>query len=470
MSRLIARAAVMLSTFAVTACVSLAPDHSPAASITPPASFREAQDALMSSDPVSAQWWRLFDEPALDALVERALAANTDLRAAVANLEVSRASLQLAKSAQLPATVLESGAGPERADRQPSTSSVNKTSYEFAATLAYEIDLFGRLRSASHAAREDLESSTAMRDAVRLAVVSDTVAAYIDYCSAVATSALSRDLVLTQERSADLVTKQLDEGEISQLELAQAGAALERARATVPPLEADRRRALYRLTSLQGMPPALADSNRPACAGVPRMTRPLPVGDGTDLLARRPDVREAEHRLKAATARIGVATADLYPRVQIGGSGGRIAGGWEAFLTPLVTWSFPNQSAARARLSSARASEAAALANFDGTILRALREVESTLADYQAEYARSASLEAALAQSERARRRAAARFRLGADSYLLVLDADRTHADLTLLKATSEARLAQIQVLLFRALGGGWQGIDSVDARPAASD
>jgi NodT family efflux transporter outer membrane factor (OMF) lipoprotein len=452
----VTRAIAWLSLAAVlTGCVT-AP--APKAPVAPPAAvgpFVGAADVGASPLPPPADWWRLFDDPALDAQVARALAANADLRVAIANLEAARASARQADTARLPATVIESGAGPDRADRQPSTSSVPKTSYELGATIAYEIDLFGRLKSAATAARADAEAVAAAADAAQVAVAADTVAAYLDLCGAEANIRLADAQLANQQRSYDIVDDQLRAGEVSPLELAQARGLLERTRSAGPAFEADRRRALFRLATLGGRPPAEAVEVR--CGALPNIAAPLPVGEGGALITRRPDLREADRRLAAASARVGVATADLYPRIQLGGSAGLIAGGSDAILTPLITWAFPNQTAIRARIAAARGNAAAALANWDRVMLRALQEVETALSDVRAERDRQAALLAAAAQAELAVRRAQARQRAGADSYLLVVDAERTRSTAASDLLASQIRLAQAQVGLFRALGGGWQ-------------
>lgn len=419
--------------------------------------FIEARTPGVVTTALPAQWWHLFDDTELDAHVERALTANADLHIAIANLETARAMVRQADAIRLPATVIESGAGPDQADKQPSTSSIPKTSYELGATVAYEIDLFGRLSSGVRAARADAAASAALVDAARIAVIGDTVAAYIDYCGAVQTRTLTKSLVRAHEHSFQLIDQQFQEGEVSPLEVAQAQTVLQRARANLAPLEADRRRALFRLATLEGFPPSATDGWHLSCHSIPKIEVPLPVGDGTALLARRPDIREAEQRVIAATARIDIAHADLYPKISLGSSLGLIAGRFDAILTPLITWSFPNRSAVRARIAAAKGQEAAALATWDAVILRALREVETALADYRAEQIRRAELMSALIESEKAVRRAQARFRLGADSYLLVLDAERTRTDIATLAATSDLRIAQTQIALFRALGGGWK-------------
>jgi NodT family efflux transporter outer membrane factor (OMF) lipoprotein len=457
MSRLAIFLSVSAAALALGACASAPPAMRP----TPPAAaldpFAGAQGQGITAGATLPDWWRLFDDPILDGHVQRALAANADLRVALANLETARAQARQADALRAPQTVIESGAGPDRADRQPSTSAVPKSGYELGATVAYEIDFFGRLRFAGEAAKADAEAAQAALDAARVLVVSDTVAAYIDLCAAGANLALAASQVEAQQRSYDLVNEQLRAGEVSPLELAQARLLRDQVAATAPPFEADRKRALYRLAVLQGRPAAEAETLGAECAHLPRIQQALPVGDGATLLARRPDIREAERRLAAAGARVGVATADLYPRIRLGGSAGLVAGGVDAFLTPLVTWAFPNQAPARAQVTAAKGSAAAALANWDRVMLRALGEVETALADYGNEARRRAVLLEAVAQAEQVSRRVQARQRLGSDNYLLVLDAERSRNTAATQLLQSEARIAQLQVALFRALGGGWE-------------
>lgn len=441
----------------LTGCASVPPTPPPVAPSTALGPFAGARAEGVTAAPLPPGWWRLFDDPALDGHVQRALAANADLRVAIANLEVARAQTRQADAVRLPQTVVESGVGPDRADRQPSTSSVPKTSYELGATIAYEVDLFGRLRSAASAANADAQAVQAALESARVAIVADTVAAYIDLCAANANAALARRQMKAQQQSYDLVADQLRAGEVSPLELSQAALLRDQVAATAAPFQGDRSRALFRLAVLQGRPASEAETFEAACTAAPRIVQPLPVGDGAALIARRPDIREAERRLAAASARVGVATADLYPRIQIAGSAGLIAGGFDAFLTPLVTWAFPNRGPARARLAAAKGGAEAALANWDRVMLRALGEVETALADVQAEAARRATLRQAMTEADTVVRRAGARQRLGADNYLLVLDAERNRNTLASQLILSEARIAQTQVALFRALGGGWE-------------
>lgn len=422
-----------------------------------------AQLPVASIAPVPDDWWRLYDDPALDELVRAALAANADLRVAYANLDVARAALRQAQAARLPQTTIESAVGVDNPASQPSASgNVPTTDYDIAATASWDIDLFGRLRSGAVAAREDAEAQAAIVDGLRVAVVADTVLAYVDLCGATRAITIAREVAAIQDRAVALVREQFRAGEVSPLEVSQGATIAATTRAAIAPFEAQRANARYRLATLLGRPPAEARAYRFTCDAAPRLRTAAPVGDGTALLLRRPDVREAERRLAAAAARIGVARADLYPRVNLGGALGLLSGGFKAVATPLVTWAFPNQAPARARLEQARATERAALAGWDVAVLRSLREVETALAAYDAETRRNRDLQTASREAQAYARRAGARVRLGDAPGLLQVDAQRATAAATLQQVQSDLLVSQSEVALFRALGGGWRTDGSV--------
>jgi outer membrane protein TolC len=258
----------------------------------------------------------------------------------------------------------------------------------------------------------------------------------------------------------------LEGGRGTALETNQAGSSLEQTRAAIPTLEADRTTALYRLSVLTGRPPAEFPRDVAGCTTPPTLSSPIPVGSGATLLSRRPDIRAAERSLAAATARIGVATAELYPDIRIGGSIGSTAtaigdlvsgSAFRYSLGPLISWSFPNTGIARARIAQAEASAQAALAQFDGTWLGALEETETALARYANELDRVATLRRARDQSQEAARIARLRFEAGREGFQIVLDAERQLAQAEALLARSEAQLSTYLVSLFLALGGGWQ-------------
>lgn len=453
--RLSPLAAMLAPMLALSACMN-APAPPPTvapASVT--GAFAATPTTALADMP--EDWWRLYDDAQLDALVAASLAANADLRVAYANLDSARGALRGARAARLPTTAIESGLTLDGTASQPSSASVTSTDWDIAATASWDIDLFGRLRSGALAARADAEAQAAALDGIKVAVVADTVLAYVELCGATRAVTTAREVSAAQDRSVAQVREQFAAGEVSPLEVSQVAATAASTRAAIAPFEAQRMSALYRLAVLQGRPPAEARGYDLRCTQSPRLRTAAPVGDGTALLLRRPDIREAERKLAAASARIGIARADLYPRVNLGGALGLLTGAFDAAATPLVSWAFPNQAPARSKLAQARAGERAALAGWDVAVLKALREVETGIAVYDAEVRRNRDLATASTQAQAYARRVAARVRLGDAAGLLQTDAERTVASARLQAVQSDLAVAQAEVALFRALGGGWR-------------
>jgi NodT family efflux transporter outer membrane factor (OMF) lipoprotein len=436
-------------------CMTASPPPSPVVPPTMDAAFTTRATASIA--PVPDRWWRLFDDPQLDVLVQASLAANAELRVAYANLDAARAAIRQADAARLPQPIIESSLGVDNPSGQPSAANVSASDYDVAATISWDIDLFGRLRAGALAARADAEAQAAALDGVRVAVVADTVQAYVDLCGATHNGRIAREIVATQERNLRGVQEQFRAGELSPLEVSQAASLLASSRATLPSFDAARDSARYRLATLQGLPPTDPRLAAIACPQVPRLKGAAPVGDGAALLRRRPDIREAERKLASATAGIGVARAELYPKVNLGGALGLLSGGLAATASPLISWAFPNLAPARARIALAKAKERGALASWDVAVLRALREVETALAATQAEAQRNTALAWATDEAALYARRTASRARLGDVSPLLAIDAERTSATARLAGAQSDLLLATSYVTLFRVLGGGWQ-------------
>ena len=240
---------------------------------------------------------------------------------------------------------------------------------------------------------------------------------------------------------------------------------MEQLRASLPPFQAQQRTALYRLAALTGQTPAEIPTTLLQCAAAPQLSHTIPVGDGAALLRRRPDIRQAERALAAATARIGVATADLYPKITLGlsgASGGPAAmfgdrGTFSWSVGPLISWTLPNTGAVQARIAEAEANTKAAVARFDASVLNALRETESALVVYARQLDRQAALQAARDQAAQAASQARQLFQYGKTDYLTVLDAERTLASNESALAAGQAELSNDQIAVFLALGGGWE-------------
>ena len=444
-------------------CTTVGPNYrSPAPAAPAQAPFMSAASPAFTPQEPPGRWWSLFRDPVLDRLVQQALAANTDLRVAAANLAQERAVLRETRAARLPSTTISSSV---TEGKQAGVSGTD-TTYDAGVDVGYQLDLFGKVRRAIEASRADVGAVQAAYDLARITVAADTTRAYVDACGAGRELAVARATVAIQEQTFDLTRRLVAGGRGTALETGQAGQLLEQTRAEIPPLEAQRQTALFRLSVLTGRPPAEFPREAATCDTPPSIATPIAVGNGATLLARRPDIRQAERRLAAATARIGVATADLYPSVTLGGSIGSTASslgslvsgsGFRFGLGPLISWNFPNTAIARARIGQAQAGAQAALARFDGTWLGALQETESAMTQYASDLDRVAALRRAQANGAEAARVARLRYRAGREDFQIVLDNERSLAQTQATLAQAEAQLSDDLVTLFLALGGGWE-------------
>ncbi|ARP97454.1 efflux transporter outer membrane subunit [Bordetella genomosp. 13] len=435
----------------------------------------DAQRFVQDEPP--GDWWRLYQDPRLDALVGQALAANTDLRQAAANLERTRAVADEARSQQRPGVGVNASPSYGHVsgiqELQPDARPRNQWSYSSGISVSYQLDLFGQIRRAVEAADADTQAAQAAYDAARVTVVAETARAYADLCAAGMQLASARHSADVQRQSLDAVRRLQTAGRGTALDVSRARAQLEQLQAEVPPFQARQRTALYQLAALTGHAPGEMPQSLLTCAQPPRLAQAIPVGDGASLLRRRPDIRQAERALAAATARIGMATADLYPKITLGLNGGSAGpasmfgdrGTFSWSIAPLISWTVPDTGAAQSRIAQAEAGTRGALARFDATVLNALRETESALVSYARQLDRDASLQAARDQSATAADQARRLFQAGKTDYLTVLDAERTLAGAESALAASRAALSTDQVALFLALGGGWQDTAKIAGR-----
>jgi NodT family efflux transporter outer membrane factor (OMF) lipoprotein len=417
--------------------------------------------------PVEESWWQLYRDPVLNGLIADALAANTDLRVAVARLARARASLREVRNDRVPQAGVSAQATFGQVPVIQAPPGIDREGWRVDAGLqvSYEIDLFGRIGRNVEAARGDVGAAAADLEAARVAVVADTARAYADAVSAGERIAVAERIVGLLDQATRVTGRRAEVGLATRLDSARIAALRDRRRAEIPVIAAERQAALFRLATLTGKPPAQLPAIAAARTTTLRLNRPIPIGDGAALLARRPDVRAAERRLAAATARIGVATADLYPRITLGGALGSTgtglgdlfgAGPLRWLLGPLISWN-ANVSRTRARIAGAEADTQAALADFDGSVLRALEETETALSNYARLLERRIALRAARDEAETAARITRAQQREGRVDSLAQLDAERTFADAEAELALIDARVANAQIDLFRALGGGWK-------------
>jgi NodT family efflux transporter outer membrane factor (OMF) lipoprotein len=462
----------VLGILALAGCA-LGPDYAPPA--TPEgatAPLMPANAPATTADDLPDSWWRLYDDPVLDTLVEEAFSGNRDLAAAEANLSAARAIYEGARSGLFPQTRTEAGG---IYGRDPTTDEIlelnghkPQTTWLFDAMLdvSYELDLFGRVRRSIEAARDNAEANAAARDDLRVTVAAETARAYGQVC------ALGEQIAVA-ERSLSLVTHQrditqqgFDAGARSTFDVVRADELVAEVGATLAPLRGQRRAALFELAAVLGRTPSQAPDDVTRCARPPGLSAPMPVGDGAALLRRRPDIRRADRMLAGALAQIGVATADLYPRVTLGGFYGGTSDKIDLLATenalswgvgPSISWTFPNMAEPLARLHQAKAGGDAALAQFQSTVLRALKEAEQALAVYTAELDHHVALARAQENARKAFDLGRGEFGAGAISDLDLLTTEQTLIAADAALATSDALIVQDQIAVFKALGGGWQ-------------
>lgn len=463
-------AAPALLVMLLSACATAGPDYAPPARSA--ATAPEATGAFLSAAgpridpnaPLPEHWWRLYDDPQLDALIGEALAANTDLRVAQANLARAQAVLQEAQAGRTLSTAVGASASLAR----PSATGQalpGSLSYDFGISASYPLDLAGRIRRAIEASGADVAASTAARDYVRVSVAAATARAYGHVCSANYLLRVNRKVVALQRDTAVATQRLARGGRGTAFDVSRAQTAVETSEAELPAIEGQRQTALYMLAALLARPPvdyprAVAD-----CTVLPVLHQPLPTGDGAAMIRRRPDIREAERQLAADTARVGVATADLYPQVSFGGSLGLSGplsglGGGTSFsfsLGPLLSWSFPNRPVVKARIAQADAQVQGALAGFDGTVIEALRQTETALETYRRDAQRAEALSRASASASLSAQQAGKLFRFGRGDFLSLLDAQRSYASAEVASAAAKAQLLDDQIAVFMSLGGGWE-------------
>jgi NodT family efflux transporter outer membrane factor (OMF) lipoprotein len=441
------------------------------------APFVSATPAIAAADQPPADWWRLYNDPTLDSLVQEALTENQDLKVAAANLLKASGVLAQARAGLFPTTQLSANDLWGKTGSQQLVASLTGAKAEpawlgaGAFNVSYEVDIFGRIRRSIEAARADAAATAEAENVVRITVAAETARAYANACAfAEQADTAQRSADLSQQVLA-LTTRMRDLGAKSDFDVASAAAVYDQAKAAIPTFEGERRSQLYELAVLTGRPPAEISQAAAACKAPPTIKTPLPVGDGAALLKRRPDVRQAERTLAADTARIGVATADFYPTVSLTGnaasSGTSLkqiasAGSFSYQFGPLITWSFPNLLVARAEVIQAKAQASGDIASFNSVVLNALKETEQALTAYDAELARHHALVANVSDNQRAFDLAQVQLQRGSISFPDLLQTERNLEAARAELAASDQALIDNQVAVFQALGGGWEDAPTV--------
>lgn len=424
--------------------------------------------AAQSAAPLAERWWSLFGDPALDALVEEALAANRDLAAAARRVEQVQARFVITRADQLPAVGIEGSRSRDRSSERsafpPPADSIETNTNRLVLRASWELDFWGKYRRASEAARADLAASEAGRDAIRASLVGEVARGYFNLRALDGSLAIARRTLEGRRKSLELQRLRLEAGVISELELRQVESDVAGAEALVPVLERSLAAQEGLLALLAGRSPRAVFEAR-VDRGVTRTPGAVevPAGLPSDLLLRRPDLREAEERLKAANARIGVARAAYFPSITLTGFfGGESQQLSDLFTGPARTWTVAagllqpvygaGQIAAGVDLADARAREAAIA--YQQAIANAFREVRDAIG------AQSTTREALRAQQAREQvlartlELARARYDGGTVSLFDVLETERQLLAVRLEALAAERNRRDAIVDLYIALGG----------------
>ncbi len=470
------------------AACAVGPDHvSPEPAVPPawhslPASPR-SQPSVATARPVPlVEWWRSFRDPILTSLVEHGIAANFERRQARARIRQARAARGVAGAGLWPTL---DAATSYRRSFSGSSSGISGTSvsggsifipsggdqearnlFQAGLDAAWELDIFGGVRRGIEAADADLEAAVEDDRDLLVSLAAEVGANYVDLRGLQQQIATARDNLEAQRHTAEITRKRHEAGFANALDVANAHAQEATTRSRIPVLESAAQAAIFSLGILLGKEPAALSRELAVTAPIPVTPPEVPAGLPSELLRRRPDIRRAERRLHAATARIGVATADLFPRFSLSGSFG-LSGNTTGALTdwasrfwafgPTVRWPVFDAGRIRANIEVQNALREESLAAYHQTVLAALRDVETALVDYTKEQEHRKSLSEAVAYNRKAVDLARTLYVAGRTDFLNVLEAQRSLylSQDALVQSTRD--VASGLIALYKALGGGWE-------------
>ncbi|HET8849873.1 MAG TPA: efflux transporter outer membrane subunit [Marinobacter sp.] len=434
--------------------------------IPAPEAYTNSQ-TMVAIDSGQTLFWKGFDDPMLEQLIGQTLASNHTLEAALARYQRSAALLYGAESDQWPDVSLSAeaseqyladieqsrpGAGPERVQR-----------FQVGVAATWELDLFGRLRRATEAQRAELQASGADLAAARVALVGELASSYFELRGLQQQYQVALQNVDLQRESLDIVSARVRAGRGTEFDRVRASAQLEQTRAELETLQSGVQAAMHRIAVLTGQPPTALVDPLSIPGALPQTLPVIPANSPGDVLRRRPDVAAAERRLAAATAGIGVATADLFPRFTLSGLLGSVAtdtsdlflGAADTRQVALgIDWTFLNQGRVKARIEAAGAESREALANYQQIVLEALEETETRLVRYQRAQQREERLTRAMELAGRAVELARERYEAGVLGFFEVLAAEQelTAVRDDVVRSRTAVVLAMVDV--YRSLAG----------------
>jgi NodT family efflux transporter outer membrane factor (OMF) lipoprotein len=422
-----------------------------------------------------AQWWKSFDDPVMQSLIERAIEANLNLEIALTRVQEARTTEAVAIGEALPSVAVSAtsagGTGHDNTsgringplDAAVDPQGVRHINQAIGFDATWEVDLFGKLRREIEAAGYDTQAAIAARDDVLITVVADVARTYLQLRGLQMRMAVARQSITTERHTLAFVRTRYEHGLTNESDVALAKRHLAFLESTVAPLSSAIDAAKYSIAALLGQYPETLSEGLETPGMIPPMPEQVPAGTPLDLLRRRPDIRQAERELAGATARIGVATADLFPRLTLTGAAGlqgpaKLTGGiFIGGVGPLLSWDILDFGTLDAIVDVADLRAREFLLSYRQTIIQAVQYVDTANANYAAQRDRVRKLNDAVLASEQAVTLASERYDRGLTDFLNVLDAQREKYALEDQYAAAEQAAALELVALYKALGGGWE-------------
>jgi len=427
----------------------------------------QQEPGLALSAEEAAAWWSAFGDPALTRLIEQALASNRTLRAASARVREARSRLRISRAGLLP-ELDASGSYSRFRYSDHSRFGGDGDLYAAGFDAAWELDVFGGRRRAVEASQAAFEAEQATLDNAWVSLAAETARTYVELQTVRRRLEVAQTNLALQAETLDLLSSRAEAGLVDNLAVEQARYNLERTRATLPELRRDEEAALNALAVLTGAVPGALAAEAVAHAPIPSAAPRSLAGIPADLLRRRPDVRAAERRLAAQTARIGEATAELYPKFRLNGSVGLEsleasdfldAGSRTFSFGPSVSWPVFRAGSLRANVAMQSALQEQAFADYEQAVLDAVRELRDALCAYAREYERQESLRQAARAARTAVTIAQDQYKNGLADFNSVLEAQRSLLTFEEAVAVSEGAIATDLIRVYKALGGGWAAL-----------
>ncbi len=435
------------------------------------------QKGISTSSSEVIGWWTLFEDPQLNSLIDRAVASNLDLKLAEARIREARALRGVVASDLFP-TVNVSGTY-SRTRRSGNAAPVvgaggaadlvaanEQNLFETGFDASWEIDVFGRIRRRVEAANADIASAQWNRRDVLVILLSEVARNYLELRGTQRRITILRENIELQRKSLDLTRGRLEAGLGNKLDVAQAEALLTTTESQVPSLESFAKQAIHRLGVLLGREPEALLTELSSEKPIPPVPPQVPIGLPSELLRRRPDIRRAEMQLAAATARVGAATADLFPSFSLTGFLGLQSANIQDLVKsssllwdvgPTVNWPVFDAGRIRSNIEVQNARQEQALISYENAVLTSLEDVENALIAYAKEQQTRRSLMAAVDANRRAADISSALYAEGLVDFLNVLVSQRALSQSEDELVASDQRVSTNLVALFKALGGGWQ-------------